>query len=168
MNDLNHHKESFSKAYLRALASAAGYMFGSVADDVDLDSIDCTISGRGRQGTIASPRLDIQLKCSADLVSTDPEWSFPLSVKNYDDLRLPNPMVPRILVLLAVPVLPSQWVIVTHQVTSVMHSARWLSLRDLPATNNLASVTVKLPIAQMLDANQLAAIMARIEGGGAP
>jgi hypothetical protein len=58
--DLNARKEQFSNAFLFAVAAVAGC---SVAKpSVDNDSIDWTISNRLPR----RPKLDVQLKCTAD------------------------------------------------------------------------------------------------------
>lgn len=59
---LSHQQEAFSRAYVRAVAAAAGFRVqdGPEPDD---DSIDITISARGPGSTLRSPKVDLQLKC---------------------------------------------------------------------------------------------------------
>ncbi|MEZ2225342.1 MAG: hypothetical protein ACBR50_03540 [Microcoleus sp.] len=51
--ELNQQKELFSKAYVRAVAAVAGFSVNQL--EVDDDSIDLHIVGRGGGGTIFSP-----------------------------------------------------------------------------------------------------------------
>ena len=55
-------KEQFSIAYFHAIASVCGLKIFRC--DVDDESIDLTVGKTGGDGTIRSPRLDLQLKCT--------------------------------------------------------------------------------------------------------
>jgi len=81
---ISQQKEQFSRAYVRAVAAAAGY--GVAEPQVDDDSIDCTICSRGRLGKIHSPKVDLQLKCTTDQPGTM-RLAHRLKIKNFDDLR---------------------------------------------------------------------------------
>ena len=50
-------QEQFSNAYLRAVATVAGYSLSK--PDVDDDSIDWSIYKRGGNGTKRSPRIEL-------------------------------------------------------------------------------------------------------------
>lgn len=78
---LNDQKEQFSIAYVRAVASVAAAKVSRV--EVDDDSVDVTLERSGG----CAPRLDLQLKCTG--VDDHPAGvvTFPLKLKNYDDLR---------------------------------------------------------------------------------
>ena len=56
-------KEQFSKAYIRAIAAVGGLRVSE--PEVDDDSIDMTLAARGGSGGVRSPKLDLQLKCTA-------------------------------------------------------------------------------------------------------
>lgn len=164
--DLSMCKEQFSRAYVRAVASVAGYNVYQF--DVDDDSIDLGIAGRGARGTNRSPRLELQVKCTSQDVLTDGYVTFPLKRKNYDDLVGDNVDVPRILVVVVVPDNIEDWL--THSEDSLVmkRCGYWLSLRAYPETTNTTSVTVKIPRAQVLTVESLRAIMDTISGRGAP
>jgi hypothetical protein len=131
-------KEQFSIAYVRAVAAVAGV---SVAHtEVDDDSVDVMLT---RSGGYA-PRLDLQLKCTADHPDAASQVSFPLKLKNYEDLSR-DVLVPRLLVVLFVPTLPADWMNVTPEQTLLRYHARWLSLAGMPQTDNDTNVTVHLP-----------------------
>jgi hypothetical protein len=121
--DLNEQKEKFSKAWVRAVAAVAGYaVFESDTDD---DSIDLTIAVRGGGGTIRSPKLDVQIKCSGVVEASGDGWRVPLKLKNYDDLRDTNVDVPRVLVFVSIPTDPNWWFIQNSGSALLRHSAYW-------------------------------------------
>ncbi len=65
-------KQQFSIAYVRAIVSVAGFVVYEYA--VDDDSIDIGIAAKGLMGTVRSPKLDIQLKCtSRSILGADTE-----------------------------------------------------------------------------------------------
>lgn len=82
--DLNEQKQQFSFAFLRAVSAVAGLAISR--SDTDDDSIDATLAVRGGAGTIKSPKLDLQLKCTAMSPPAGDAFNFVLKRKNYDDL----------------------------------------------------------------------------------
>jgi len=97
--ELNDRKEQFSFAYLHAVSSVAGFEVHGTWPAPDRESIDLMVAGRGARGTIKSPRLEIQLKCTAAPVPNGSHISYPLKPKNYNDLRAEreNILIPRLL-----------------------------------------------------------------------
>jgi hypothetical protein len=164
--DLNQRKEQFSNAYVRAVASVAGFTLAK--PEVDDDSIDLILAQRGGAGTVRSPRMEMQLKCTGRDIINNGGLHFPLKLKNYDDLRVDDVLVPRILVVLCVPDDLSDWIEHTEQQMLIRHCAYWVSLRGLPASPNIANVTVQLPQGNLFNPASLTQIMARIGGGGLP
>ncbi len=146
--DENQKKELFSKAFVKALAAQSG--FRSAEPDVDDDSIDVIIRGRGYRSGIRNPQIDVQLKCTANNDGDEDFLAFSLSLKNYNDLRGDNVLCPRYLFVLVVPENCQEWLV--HQSTSSMikHCCYWFSLRGMPAVTNRTSVTVKIPRSQRL------------------
>jgi hypothetical protein len=164
--DINQRKEQFSHAYVRAVASVAGFTLAK--PEVDDDSIDLIIAQRGGGGTVRSPRVEVQLKCTERPLAQNGTLSYPLILKNYDDLRAENVLVPRILVVLCVPEDLADWVEHTERQMLIRRCAYWASLRGLAATTNTASVTVHIPLANTFNPTSLNEIMARVCGGGLP
>lgn len=93
--DINQRKEQFSRAYVLAVAAAAGYAW--YQPSVDDDSIDLGLAVKGGGGTVRSPRLEMQLKCRAAELPPGDHFSHDLKLKNYEDLRDATVQVPRIL-----------------------------------------------------------------------
>ena len=165
--DLNQRKEQFSRAYVHAVASVAG--FNTYSPRVDDDSIDLGIAARRSELMPGAPRVEVQLKCTGRpaLGAEEAHIAFPLKLKNYDDLRAET-SVPRLLVVLCVPEACEAWLDADDERTILRHAAYWVSLRGQPDTVNEASITVHVPKAQRFDALALAALMARVQQAGAP
>jgi len=164
---ITHQQEAFSKAYVQAIGAAAGYRVqdGPIPDD---DSVDLTLSGRGPSGTLVSPKLDVQLKCQLGQPPDDDAWPFDLKVKNYNDLCTSNVQVPRILVVVCVPEVVTDWTKQERDHMFMRHCAWWLSLRDQDASDNETKVRVRIPKVQVFDVESLEQIMQAIGHGGAP
>lgn len=164
---ISHRQEAFSRAYVRAVAAAAGFRVQAGADPDD-DSIDVTLAARGPGGTVRSPKLDVQLKCQLGRPDAEPTWPYDLKVKNYNDLRHSDFQVPRILVVVAVPDDPAQWVEQDEERLLMRHCGWWVSLRGEPATTNTTTVRVQIPRVQCFDVAGLTALMDRLGQGGTP
>ncbi len=164
--DLNAQKEQFSVAYVRAVAAVAGYATGKF--DVDDDSVDLTLAERGGRGTVRSPRLDLQLKCTDQDNLRDDRLAFELSLKNYEELRPINLATPRILVVVLVPNDVTQWLQHSEQELVLRRCGYWISLRGLPETSNTASVTIDIPRRQVFTPDTVRRIMETVGNGGAP
>ena len=164
--DMGSQKEQFSIAYARAVASVAGY--AAAKFDVDDDSVDLSLAERGGKGTVRSPRLDLQLKCTEQDIMRDDHLAFALGIKNYDDLRPENVLVPRILVVVLVPDRVDDWLAQSEEELALRRCGYWVSLRGMPGTNNSTSVTIDIPRSQMFTPAVLRDIMERVGNGGAP
>ena len=164
--DESQQKEQFSNAYVRAVAATAGY--NVYKPEVDDDSIDWGIGASGGGGTVRSPRVELQLKCTGRDVLADGHVAYPLKRKNYDELRFDDYQVPRILVVVLVPPEVPDWLSQSEESLALHHCGYWLSLRSRPETDNADTVTVHLPRAQVFSVDALTQMMNRIAGGGFP
>jgi hypothetical protein len=160
--DLNHRKELFSRAYVRAIASTCGYTL--VEPEVDV-GIDFTLAGWGPQGTPRSPRIDVQIKCTAQDIRHEDSLAFPLPLKNYDELRMGGLTVPRILVVVLVPGDPADWCAHSEAELALHHCGYWRSLEGEQEMGNTSTVTVRVPRSQVLSPSTLTAIMKRADTG---
>jgi hypothetical protein len=94
----------FSRAYVEAVAAAAGY--DVTRPSVDDDSIDGIILGRvGRR-----PRIEFQLKATGRDLIREEQIHSPLPRKNYDDLRVET-LVPRMLIVVTMPEGEGDWIV---------------------------------------------------------
>lgn len=163
---LNDRKEALSRAYVSAVAASAG--FAIYQPSVDNDSIDVGLAASDAPPYVRRPRLELQLKCTAAEPPAARTFTFAISSKNYNDLRLENLVVPRILVILLVPRDPSEWLVQTEQELSLRRCSYWVSLRGMADKPNSTSVSVAIPRDQIFSPEGLRAIMKRIDGGGLP
>lgn len=156
--DLNAMKERFSLAYIRAVAARAG--FDLVEPRVDVDSIDgVLLSHAGRR-----PRIEFQAKATARDPVGDEVVTFPLPVKNYDELRA-DVIVPRLLILVVLPEREEDWLTHTEDELILRHCGYWHSLAGAPERENTTTVTVHLPREQRFDPAALQALMRRVGQG---
>jgi hypothetical protein len=164
MEVTNSQKEQFSLAYIRAVASVAGYY--PYRPEVDINSVDLTIAVRGSLDTLRQPKLDVQAKCTArDVVYAD-SVHFPLDIGNYNDLRAPR-HTPCILIVVTVPPTLDEWLVQTEEQLILRHCAYWVSLLDAPATGNETTITVNIPTSNVFSPGDLRAMMRRIDRGDA-
>jgi hypothetical protein len=164
--DLNEQKKQFSGAYLRAVASAAGY--AAEEPSTDDDSVDFTIRSRLAGTAVRSPSLDVQLKCTADDRGATP-MPFELKRKNYVELHGEDFQSPRLLVVVFVPSDCEQWLGHSESRLEVYHCAYWVSLRQAPAISGDAhSKMVYVPREQQFTVDQLRTLMVGIGNGVRP
>jgi hypothetical protein len=165
---LNQSKERFSEAYVRAVVAAAGMHVEPRT--VDVDSIDGSILYTGELNGVFSPQIGFQLKCTASEAArtTPAEFSFTLPVKNYNELRVSNTTIPRILIIVVVPTEIRDWVIHSDDALLVKRCAYWRSLEGVTPTGNLSSKTVSISKSQSLTVDALKQMMSNVAGGGSP
>ena len=158
----NQVESELSLAYLHAVAAVAS--FSVTVPHVDSDSVDAIVAGKGyltAESSIYSPRIEIQLKASINAeVNVESKIPFVLSGKNYEELRVKT-MVPRLLVLLALPADRLQWLLHMPERLVLQKCAYFLNLRGLPARPDVESPTVYVPVVNMLTPVSLSELMIR-------
>ena len=130
--DLSAQKEDFSCAYIRAVAATAGFPVDEPKRDNE--SVDLVVRGTDFDGAVRNPRAEVQVKCSANFNQSGETIKFPIKIKNYDDLRPVNIVVPRFLVVVAVPESANEWLEQTTEQMILRHCGYFVSLRGLPPT----------------------------------
>lgn len=163
---LDDQKEQFSFAYARAVSAVAQIAVSEPA--VDDDSIDLIFQRRGGGGIVRSPRVEAQVKCTDAAAIHPAHIAYPLKLKNYDELRPVDVLVPRILIVVIVPTILGDWLNHSEQELAVRRCGYWLSLRGKPVTANTTNVTVHLPRANQFTVAELQGIMQRIGDGQNP
>lgn len=156
-------KEQFNIAYVCAMAAQAGLNHNSPV--VDEDSVDITLIGKGYVGKVRNPHIDLQLKCSSQNLISGDVIKFPLTIKNYDDLRLDDYVHPKYLVVLLVPTDNSSWIQHHDTHMSLHERCFWVSIKGLPESANTAKVTVDVPLSQRLTTRQLLSLMQKASDG---
>ena len=155
-------KQQLSVAYVHAVAARAG--FACQVINIDDDSIDVQIAAKGivhRKSILRSPRIDVQLKATAQPVLKDDHLAFALPIKNYNELR-EDVLVPRILVVFLLPENDGLWLEQTENEMISRSCAYWSSVLGQPTTTNRASVTVHLPRLQQFTVASLRSLMEKI------
>jgi hypothetical protein len=156
----NFHQEAFSRAYIRAVAAAAGFKYsdGPAPDD---DHVDATVTSRGPMGVVRSPKLDIQVKCKLGSPEGDP-ISYALDVDDYEGLRHVDYGSPRVLVVVFVPRDIALWTGHSEDGLMLRYCGYRASLRGCPETGNQNTVTVHLPRKNTFGVEGLTELMARV------
>ena len=151
--------EQFSLAYIRAVASQAGFRVGAV--DPDWDGVDGILIGdEGRR-----PRLEFQAKATGQDILRGDHLSFRLDIGNYNDLRIEQTRVPRILIVLRMPRDLDDWLVQTDDELCQRHCAYWISLEGRAAVPNTSNITIHIPLVNMFNGAQLHSLMDKVSRG---
>jgi hypothetical protein len=162
-------KEQFSYAYARAVGAVARVAVSEPS--VDDDSVDLEFKMKGGGGVFRSPQLDAQVKCTESANVHQNHIAYALKLKNYDELRPTNLLIPRILIVVAVPDDLKDWLNHSEAELAVRRCGYWVSLRGEPAANvgpKTDKITVHLPRNNHFTVAQLTLIMQRIGNGQHP
>jgi len=158
----NQIESELSLAYLHAVAAKAS--FSVTVPHIDSDGVDAIVAAKGYltvESESYSPRIEIQLKASINAAANEEgQIPFVLSKKNYDELRA-NSMVPRLLVLLVLPVDHMAWLIHEPERLIIQKCAYFLNLRGMAERSDVDSPTVYLPVVNMLTPELLIELMIR-------
>jgi hypothetical protein len=157
----NEQKQQLSIALVHAIASRAGFACQQTL--VDDDSVDVVIGAKGHihhQSKIRSPRLEVQLKATAQDALQGDHMIYPLPVKNYNELR-EETAIPRLLIVLFLPEDPKLWLESSEECMISRRCAYWVSLLGMQDTPNTKTVTVRLPRSQLFSVDSLRGLMER-------
>lgn len=159
----NQQREELSKAYVAAVAARCGFKLGTWSRDDDC--LDVTIGAAGvlGGGTLAGPKLDLQLKASNDPSHDHPEHvSWSLSRAHYDILR-GNAFVSRILVVLVLPAESAEWVHHSADSLILRRCAYWESLRGRgPIEGTQDSTSIRIPKSNVFSPSALERLMEKV------
>lgn len=108
------------------------------------------------------------MKCTVAPSYVNGDLHFPLPIKNYNDLRPTDVLVPRILIVVVTHASTAKWIEVSPPDSTIRECGYWLSLRGMPPTSNTTSVTVTIPLGNKFTPNSLTALMTGIANGVAP
>jgi hypothetical protein len=143
-------ESELSVAYLHAIAAKAS--FAVDIPHIDNDSIDAIISAKGKlvnDSIKHSPRIQVQLKATINTRINNGEISYPLPIKNYDDLRV-DTAVPRLLVLLVLPEHEIDWLVHHPEKLIFQKCAYYLNLKGQPEKIGIDKPTIYIPTSNML------------------
>ena len=83
-------------------------------------------------------------------------------------MRLLDFAIPRILVVLVLPENLANWLHQSEEELCIKYCAYWVSLRGMPETQNITTVTISLPRSYQFSVTALQSIMQRIGQGVEP
>jgi len=161
---------AFGEAYVHLVVQAAGFVLAKYSQDSG-HKIDWTVSGAGANNTTRDPRLDIQVKSTADLPLASGECSYNVDRSLYDWARKPESLldVPRIIVLVRVPGNVDTWMAQSDDQLVTRHCAYWVKLCGEPdLLFDKSQKAIHFPVAQKFDVNGLTKIMSDIREGNWP
>ncbi len=162
--DISQKKERFSTAFVKAVAAQSGFRIA--VPDVDDDSVDLIIKGKGYKAPIRNPQLEVQLKCTSSYIETDDIIKFQLSLKNYNDLRGDDLISPRYLFVHVVPEDCEEWLVQDNAFAKLSYKCYWVSIMDSPQTSNTTSVTIDIPKLQVLTGASIKGLMIQASSWG--
>jgi hypothetical protein len=95
-------------------------------------------------------------------------FSYALKIKNYNDLRITDILVPRILVVVVVPKDITGWIGQSDNETLLKYCSYWVSIRGQLDVTNKKTVSVHLPQANRLTVSGLRNLLQIVASGGTP
>jgi hypothetical protein len=162
-------KAELSYAYLHAVCAHAGFGCSVAYRHLDNAGVDAQVDIRERlhpKARFTTFHLHFQLKAtSGPLPVAAGRCSYPLEVPHYDKLRDPKIVVPRFLAIFHLPPATEDWLNVGPEQLVARRCARWVSLRDAPATENDKSINVHVPVSNLLTPESLRQIAAHASLG---
>lgn len=159
-------QEKFSAAYVKLMCAAAKINYSQPS--TDNESIDLELIGKGFKGNWKKPRILVQLKCTSNYKYIDMDnqvLSFPLPLKNYNDLRESDDL-PKILIVVFCPKDNREWVQYSSLHSKVRFSGYWVSIQGKPEVKNKSTVTIKVPFSQEFNNVTLLALMEQYSAKG--
>lgn len=157
-------KEQFSRAYVGSIASRLG--INTSKPDVDDDSVDLTLIGKGYEGhCFHNPNVDIQLKCSSSLKIRNGLIQFSIKKKNYNDLRKDHCIHPRYLFVLMVPKKINEWITINTDHMAVKNICFYLSIKGMAESKNKGKVQIHIPLENKVSCEILSQIMEKAADG---
>ncbi|MBW2737120.1 MAG: DUF4365 domain-containing protein [Deltaproteobacteria bacterium] len=161
-------REELSRAYLHAVAAVCGFKVSSWSQDDDC--LDMTIGTEGvlGGGTLASPKLDVQLKATSDQRRDQQEAvACNVTLDQYDKL-VRQAATPKILVALMLPQDSTEWVAHSAQELAMRRCAYYVVTTGMSAANtDNNSITIHVPKSQPFSPDNLQTLMERLSCGEA-
>lgn len=146
--------EQFSLAHIRAVAAQAGYQVTRDETDTGLDG---TLKGDGP----GRPRMEFQAKSTSVDIRRGDHLHYPLPVHTYDILRDTNAVLPSILIVVLLPSENGEWTTQSNEQLCLRHCAYYMSLEGKPPVPNTTSITVRIPVANVFNGDQLHMLMSQ-------
>ena len=141
-----HRQEALCRAYVQAVAAAAGVGISKPEPDygIDLSLREIVLMDGRYQDT--SVQIDLQLRATTQASIRGTVLTYDLDVNTYNKLRNSSVGCPRFLIVLLLPDVEDEWVNQSLDQLSIRHCAYWLSLEGVPPSTANYSVRVAIPL----------------------
>jgi len=150
--DIEKIKEDLSICYLKTISAINGIALDLISHDED--SIDAIIKKLVSVNEHKfNSQISVQLKCtsSPSQYSIDENFvTYVLKVKNYNDLCAPATM-PSILAVLILPNDKNEWINWQREELITRGQMYWTCLQNKEPSTNNTSVTIKIPVTNVLN-----------------
>jgi hypothetical protein len=147
--DENSLQGDYGEAWLRVVAASCGLLHGRPTT-LDLEKADVELVQRGQWNGVWHPTVKVQVKTTIDLREEEGHLLYNLDIDTYNALRRDNETVRRVLAVFRLP-RRGEKVRLLRSGTLLAGCGAWASLEGLPATANVASQVVRLPLSNTID-----------------
>ncbi len=168
MMTLNHRKEALSRAYVHALAAAAGVLCSRPDPDYGIDLCLREVEVRDKRLWDTGVQIDVQLKATSKSLLADTEIRYDLDADGYNTLCRSAGGVPRILVLVVLPDDEREWLSQTPDELCLRRCAFWASLEGRRETAARSSVRITIPRADVFSPDVIRLLMDRARSRRTP
>ncbi|MDS3860130.1 DUF4365 domain-containing protein [Thermosynechococcaceae cyanobacterium BACA0444] len=130
--------ESFSYAYIYALASQAGFTFNQEPKGLDNIGIDICVKDPLRLYNLPPCQFYAQVKCvrKTKLIRNKNGIFYGIKKKYYDSLTKSRPYNTILLFVVVVPDDPRNWIDIDELSIIVKHNCYWFCFQDHPLSNH--------------------------------
>jgi hypothetical protein len=165
----NQHKEELlSVAYLIATCAVSGVKFGETRrHDYGIDGVFEKLGTSLDDNFPNGYPLNVQIKASINAKIGKADVTYKLDTSTFNNLveRNSKPRaVPTILIVLALPKDPVQWLETTHENLLLRHGCYWMKLSGELSANS-ASQTIKIPKANLVTPQAIWDLLTLVEEG---
>jgi len=158
----SHQQEGLARAYVQAVASQAGLIWGRPEQDYGIDLSLRRVVVRENRRRDAGVQLDVQLKSTTRAAVTGAHVTYDLEAEAYHDLREADVPCPRILIVFLMPADDTRWLSQTTEQLTLRHCAYWLSLKGQPPTTATRTVRIAIPLANVFSVEGVTGMMQRV------
>ncbi len=162
--------ESFSYAYIYALASQAGFTFNQEPDGIDKIGIDISVKDPLRAFEMPPCQFTAQVKCvrKTKLTSKKDGVFYGIKKKYYDILTKSQPFNTILLFVVVVPDDTEDWIDLDEFGIIVKHNCYWFCFQGLPRSSHNhedSKENIKLLEANLLTPKSFPTLMQKIAEG---
>lgn len=156
-----HAQEALGRAYIHAVAAAAGVNYSLGAEfDYGFDGHFRPVRLRGHRIVETGIPLAFQLKCSGSWTMDEENVSYALKSKNYNDLVTRAPEAEgAILILMCLPEEQDQWVTISEEEIVLRRCCYYATLAGDPVPNENSTKTIQIPRSNLLTAENLLVVL---------